>query len=134
MQWSNIETRISTRRCRSAGRSVQSSPNRATSSAKPFSKVAMPAPMPKATRMKNLPVRLSSNWCASVMSPPFAASRVATAATMPGRLSHRSVRTCWAIVRLMKSRCRKLLRPPRGPRALIRAVLRCGHDTRRCRI
>ena len=97
MQWSNIETRISTRRSASASRSVQSSPKRSTSAAKSARKASTGRSMRKATRMKNLPVAASSNCAASVMSPPFAASRVATAATIPGRLSHRSVSTCSAI-------------------------------------
>ena len=98
MQWSNIDTRISTRRGRSARRSVQSSPNRSTSSAKPRREGRdRPPSIAKATRMKNLPVSASSNCAASVMSPPCRASRVATAATMPGRLSQRKVRT-WAVI------------------------------------
>ena len=92
MQWSNFETRISTRPVRSAGRSVQSRPNCPASARKPVAKASIGRSIAKATRMKNLPVRASSNWCASVMLPPFAASRVATAATIPGRFSQRSVR------------------------------------------
>lgn len=62
-------------------------------SANPFSNAEMPSPITKATGMKKLPVLASSNCCASNMSPPQLARRLAAAATMPGRFLQLSVNT-----------------------------------------
>ena len=78
--------------------------------------------------MKNLPVSAVVELAASVMSPPFAASRVATAATMPGRLSQRGSGRAGAIARLdlrvSSERCS--LRAP-APRACLRRFAQARH-------
>ena len=62
MQWSNVDTRISTRRGRSARFSVQCSPKRADLRGEAgLEGRDRPAPCLNATRMKNLPVSASSN-------------------------------------------------------------------------
>lgn len=47
--------------------------------------------------MKNRPLAMSSNCCASVMSAPDSKSAVDTAETMPGRLSQDKVKWCVSI-------------------------------------
>src|ERR1700689_2425187 len=65
------------------------SPKRSLKTVKPTD----PGTLSKTTRMKKLPVSVSSNCCASRMLKPPSNRAVETRATMPGRLAQDRVRT-----------------------------------------
>ena len=103
-QWPKFDTMIRVFMRSSGSWMPQVMPKRSATGGKPARNSSGPAvpSITKAMRAKNRPVSISSNCAASTMLHPCSARYPATAATMPARDSHWTVRT-WVLARIWGS-------------------------------